>query len=162
MLVQAALVARSLVFVDQTLARHAVDGRNCSLVSSLCIGFAARGDGIDDLLDMGAQHGTHACIVLAALLRLTRALSGLCGIGQGLTPACPAVWKAAYYACFADACQRPDGWRFSRMALLRRTRGRGMRHSLAAGRPPPGAIYCQSRGLRFIMSHPVYVCRVSA
>jgi len=75
-LVEAALVAGSLVLIDDALVDHAVDDWHSFLVSCHSSVFVAGITGLDDILNLGAHQGAHAHIVLAGLLRLARALPG--------------------------------------------------------------------------------------
>ena len=75
-LVQPALVASSLVLVDDALVDHAVDDRYCILIGRHGSVFVAGITGLDDILDLGTHQGAHAHIGLAGLLRLAGAFPG--------------------------------------------------------------------------------------
>ena len=69
-------MASGLVFVDDALVDHAVDNRHSVLVGC-CSSFLVAGiTGLDDILDLAAQHGTHRHVVLARFLGLAGAFSG--------------------------------------------------------------------------------------
>jgi len=72
--IQAALVAGSLVLVDDALVDHAVDDWHGILVGCRGSIFVAGITGLDDILDFGAQKGAQTHIVLTGLLRLAGAL----------------------------------------------------------------------------------------
>jgi len=74
--IQAALVAGSLVLVDDALVDHAVDDWHGILVGCRGSIFVAGITGLDDILDFGAHQGAQRHIVLAGLLGLTGALPG--------------------------------------------------------------------------------------
>jgi len=74
--IQAALVASSLVLVDDALVDHAVDDRHGVLVGCHGSVFVAGITGIDDILDLGAHQGTQRHIVFAGLLGLAGAFPG--------------------------------------------------------------------------------------
>lgn len=67
----------SLVLMDQTATNGIVDGRHCNAVSLGRGVFFACVQGVDDILNGGAQGGPTAGVVLAAFFRLTGALQGL-------------------------------------------------------------------------------------
>ena len=71
MCIQAAFMARSLVFVDMSLAGSAIDSRYSIFVRCFCLALVATFDRFDHVFDVGAQVGTLAGIVLAMFFRLT-------------------------------------------------------------------------------------------
>jgi hypothetical protein len=80
--VQAALVPRCLVLVNDALVGHAVDDRHRLGVGRFRLLRVAGLDGGDDALDVGAHEGTQARVVRAALLGLAGALARLGGVGH--------------------------------------------------------------------------------
>src|SRR5690606_27627849 len=80
--IQPALVTSGLVLVNDTLVSHPVDDRHCLGVGSRRILIIAFGDGLDDVLHVGANHGTKTCVMAACNFVLTCALAGLCGVSQ--------------------------------------------------------------------------------
>ena len=75
-LVQAALVASCLVFVDDAFVNHAIDDRHGFPVGRHSSVFVAGITGLDDTLDLGTHQGAHTHIGLAGLFRLAGALPG--------------------------------------------------------------------------------------
>jgi len=79
-------MASSLVLVDQAAGSVTVHDRLGSGKGfnggSLVLGL----NGLDDLLEGGAHHGTGADVAQAALLGLARALLRGLDVGQGRTP----------------------------------------------------------------------------
>ncbi len=65
MLVQAAFVTGSLVFVNDAFVSHTVDDRNSCFVGSGSSGVFASFNGINHFFQIGTNHGTQAGIVLA-------------------------------------------------------------------------------------------------
>ena len=66
---QAALVARSFVLVDQAAGAEAIQQRLGSRERGLGAGFVTGFDGLDDLLDGGAQHRAIAVVRKTVFLR---------------------------------------------------------------------------------------------
>ena len=85
-LVQAALVTSGLVSVDDAFAGHAINDRHSGFVGFNSIVFVTSGNRLDDVLDVCAQLGAQARIVLAMCFRLADALSSLCRVSQSKTP----------------------------------------------------------------------------
>src|SRR5579859_6020341 len=84
--VEAALMASSLVLVDQATRSVAVHDRlsGGKSLNGGCLVLVL--NGLDDLLEGGAHHGTGADVAQAALLGLARALLRGLDVGQGRTP----------------------------------------------------------------------------
>jgi hypothetical protein len=85
-LTKMALLASSLVLVNEAFPDGLVDDRYSFLVGSLGAFRIASGNSLDDVLDIGAQHGALTCVALTAVLCLTGALTGLGRICQNLSP----------------------------------------------------------------------------
>lgn len=56
--IESAFMPCRLIFRDQALARHAVNGGNRGLISRLGLGLVASGDGGDYFFNGSAHHGT--------------------------------------------------------------------------------------------------------
>ena len=72
-LVQAALVPRSLILVDNTLVYHRIDYRYGGAIGCRRRLLVAFLDGLDHVLDMGAHLGAKPHLVKAGFFRLTGA-----------------------------------------------------------------------------------------
>jgi len=83
---EAALVTGSLVLVNKALAGGFIDHRYGFVVSGLGRFLVTSGNRLDDILDMGAQHGALAAVALAAAFRLTGSLTCLGRVCQNLSP----------------------------------------------------------------------------
>jgi hypothetical protein len=83
---QAALVASSLVLVDETTRGVTIDDRLC--VTQRCFGssLVLRVDRLHHFLDRRADHGTGAGVALTSLLGLARTLLRGLDVCQGKTP----------------------------------------------------------------------------
>jgi len=81
---QAALVASSLVFVNDVLVSHAIDDAGGFLEHITSRRLVAGFDRLAYALDGGAQHRAQAGVVLVTLDGLTSAFAGLGGIGHVL------------------------------------------------------------------------------
>src|SRR6185437_1482533 len=86
--VEAALVAGGLVLVDQAAGGVAIHHRLGDGERGDGAGLVLGLDGLDDLLQGGADHGTCADVAQAALFGLARALLRGLDVGQGRTPEC--------------------------------------------------------------------------
>ncbi len=103
--VEARLVTRGLVLVDQALGLGLVDHGDRVLVGCLGRGFVTVGDGTQDFLYRTAITGPQRDIVFVTLDGLAGAFSGLSCIGQGLLLLARRITKAAYYGRFALSVQ---------------------------------------------------------
>ena len=79
---QTALVASSLVLVDDVFVSHAVDNAAGFTQRFASHSLVAGSDGLTDALDSGTQHRAQAGVVLVTLNRLASALASLGGIGH--------------------------------------------------------------------------------
>src|SRR6185312_11524182 len=86
--VETALVAGSLVLVDQAARGIAIHQRLGNGKGGDCRGLVLRLDGLDDLAQGAADHGTCADVAQAIALGLPHALLRGLDIGQGRTPEC--------------------------------------------------------------------------
>src|SRR3569623_431730 len=91
--VEAALVASGLVLVYQATRGVAVHDRLGGSEGFHGGGLVLHLDGLDDLLQGGAHHGTGADVAQAALLGLARALLRGLDVGQERTPGKGLGWK---------------------------------------------------------------------
>ena len=73
---------RGLILVNDALVGHFVDDRHGFFEGGLGGVFVLLLHGLQDLFDVGAQHGTQTGVVLAMVFRLTRALLCLYCISQ--------------------------------------------------------------------------------
>ena len=79
---KAALMARSLVLVDDLFVRNAVDHRNRFLIDALSSSLVASDDRLLHTLDGRAQSGAQADVVGTLLDGLASTLAGLCAVGH--------------------------------------------------------------------------------
>src|SRR5690606_16552802 len=84
--VQAALVTSGLVLVDDAFVGHTVDYRHGCNVSSTSFFQIFCIQGLDHILDVGADHGAQAGVVAATLLSLNCAFFGGRAVGHRRTP----------------------------------------------------------------------------
>ena len=83
---KAALMAGSLIFVDQSTGSHAIEHRHRISICRLRSCFVTTGDGRSDELELGAHHGSTGLIVAAALFGLPGAFLSGGDIGQRAAP----------------------------------------------------------------------------
>src|SRR5690606_15211024 len=79
---EAALVASSLILVNDVLVGNAIDDAGGLAENFVGSSLIASFDGLTHTLDGGAHHGAKAGVVLVASNRLAGALAGLGGIGH--------------------------------------------------------------------------------
>jgi hypothetical protein len=81
-IVQTALVTSGLVLVNDAFVGNAIDNRYSAAVGLFRCFQVFGFNGAYNLLDVGADHGAQAGVVLASLVILARALTGLREVGH--------------------------------------------------------------------------------
>lgn len=75
-------MAGRFIHVDDAFTRHPVNDRHCGLIFRLGDDGIARMNRLNHPLDISAQHGTHAGVVLAVIFGLTGAFLRLNSVSQ--------------------------------------------------------------------------------
>ncbi len=95
--IETALVTRSLVLVDQTLAGHMIKNWSCFFQRSVSSTFIARSDSCENTLYHCAHHRALACVALSRFFGLANAFACLGSIGHGLSSSLSVQNSAAHY-----------------------------------------------------------------